>query len=160
MRFNDISSLFQLFFKKSMLINFTKLTEKQSYRSLFFDTILGLKFKKDSRTTAGRIFLLNTLYSLRQPQPQNVLDLSPWPWLFSDDKLQNFQNKYCQSLQVRINKIEFANLIRLPTAQKMKFFIKALFSKCDQIRRKLFLCSDHERMGWLQRKITVTSSVE
>ena len=28
------------------------------------------------------------------------------------------------------------------TAQKMKFSIKDFFSKCDQIRRKHFLCSD------------------
>ena len=46
LRSEYISSRFQVFFKKAMLINFTKFTEKQSYRSLFFDTILDLKFTK------------------------------------------------------------------------------------------------------------------
>ena len=32
-------------------------------------------------------------------------------------------------------------LVRLFTAQKMKFFIKDFFSKCDQIRRKLRIWS-------------------
>ena len=35
-----------MFFKKAVLMNFTKFAEKQSYRSPFFDTILGLKFNK------------------------------------------------------------------------------------------------------------------
>ena len=120
-----------------MLINFTKFTEKQSYRNLFFDTILGLKFKK--RLANYRWSTISAKYSLfaASPQPQNILVLSSWPWLFSDDKLWNFQSKCCGSLQVRINKIEFVNLTRLPTAQKMKFSINAFFSKCYQIRRKL-----------------------
>ena len=31
------------------------------------------------------------------------------------------------------------SLVYIVTAQKMKFSIKDFFSKCDQIRRKLFL---------------------
>ena len=31
---------------KAILINFTKFTGKQLYRILFFDKVLGLKFKK------------------------------------------------------------------------------------------------------------------
>ena len=75
--------------------------------------------KKDSWTTAGQLFLLNTLYSLRRPQPQNVaIDL-------------------CYSLMInykyfRSNEIEFVNLTSPPTAQKMKFTIKDSLSKYEQ----------------------------
>ena len=46
LRFKDISSHFQVFYKKAALVNLTKFTGKQLYRSLFFDKVLGLKFKK------------------------------------------------------------------------------------------------------------------
>ena len=39
---------------------------------------------------------------------------------------KHFHSKYCESLRVRINKIEFFNLTRSPTAQRMKFSIKDL----------------------------------
>ena len=117
-----------MFYKKAILINSTKFTEKQSHRSLFFDKVLGLKFKKkDSRTTVGRLFLLITLYSLRRPLPQNVtLDLDYSLMI----NYKHFQSKYSESLRVPVNKIEFVNLTRSPTAQKMKFSIKDFFSKC------------------------------
>ena len=63
----DLSSAWDLrifpvdLYKKAILINFTKLTGKQWYRSIFFDKVLDLILKKDSRTTAGWLFLLNTL---------------------------------------------------------------------------------------------------
>ena len=66
-----------MLYKKAILINFAKFTEKELYRSLFFDKDFVLKYlKKDSQTTAARLFLRNTLYSLHRPQPENVtLDL-------------------------------------------------------------------------------------
>ena len=108
MRFKDIFSRFLVFYKKAILINFTKFTGKQLYRGLFFDKVLGLMFqKKDSRTTAGRLFLLNTLYSLSRPQPQNVtFDLAYS--LFINYK--HFSSKYWESLVVQINKIKFVKL--------------------------------------------------
>ena len=85
--------------------------------------------KKDSWTTAGQLFLLNTLYSLRRPQPQNVaIDL--FYSLMINYKY--FRSKYCESLRVRINEIEFVNLTSPPTAQKMKFTIKDFLSKYEQ----------------------------
>ena len=42
---------------------------------------------------------------------------------------KHYQSEYCESLRVRINKIEFVNLTRSPTAQKMKFSTKDFFSK-------------------------------
>ena len=45
-RFKNISSRFQVFFKKAILTNFKKFTGKQLYSSLFFDKVLGLEFKK------------------------------------------------------------------------------------------------------------------
>ena len=41
LRFKDVSSRFQVLYKKTILINFTG---KQLYRSLFFDKALGLNF--------------------------------------------------------------------------------------------------------------------
>ena len=35
-----------MFYKKAILINFTKFTGKQLYRCLFFDNVLALQFKK------------------------------------------------------------------------------------------------------------------
>ena len=120
MRFKDISSRFQAFYKKAVLVNFTKFTEKQSTKftekrsskSLFFDKVLCLK--KDSRTTAGRLFLLNTLYSLHPPQPQNVALNLGYSLMIN---YKHFQSKYCEPLRVRINKIKFVKLTRSPTAQ-------------------------------------------
>ena len=172
MRFIDISSHFQAFYKKAILINFTKFIAEQSYKNLFFDKVLGLKFKKRLRTTTRRLFLLNTLYSLRRPQPQNVaLDLSDSLMI----NYKHFQSKYCESLRVRINKIEFVNLTHSPTAQNLKCSIKDFFSKYDQIRRKqriwphLLKKSLMENLVFVQwpwnngvaaNKITATSSVE
>ena len=77
-----------------------------------------------------RLFLLNSLYSLRRHQPQNViLDLGYSLIIY----YKHFQSKYCESLRVRINKIEFVKLTRSPSAQKMMFSVKDFFSKCDQI---------------------------
>ena len=52
-------------------------------------------------------------------------------------------------------------MVQIFTAQKMKFYIKGFFSKCDQIRRKLvtfaeeifngklhFLCSDCKKISF------------
>ena len=90
-------------------------------------------------------------------------------------KYKHFQNKYCELLRVRINKIEFVNLTRSLTAQKMKFSIKDLFSKYDQIPKKLRIWphllkkSLMENFVFVQwpwnkgvaaNKITATSSVE
>ena len=44
---------------------------------------------------------------------------------------KHFHSKYCESLRVRINKIEFFNLTRSPTAQRMKFSIKDLLYWID-----------------------------
>ena len=120
MRPRDISSRFQGFYKKAMLINFTKFTEKKSCRSLFFDKVLGLKFKKNSRTTAGQLFRLNTLYSLRRPQPQNVTLVRGYSLMVN---YKHFRGKYCESLRVRINKIESVNLARSPT-KKWRFQLR------------------------------------
>ena len=36
----------QVFYKKTVLINFTKFKGKHFYRTLFLDKVVGLKFKK------------------------------------------------------------------------------------------------------------------
>ena len=61
-----------------------------------------------------------------------------------------FQSKYFESRQVRINKIEFVNLTRWPTARKMKFSNENFFSKCDQIRSflKKFLMENFIFVQW------------
>ena len=48
------------------------------------------------RTTVGWLFLLNTFYSVRRPQPQNViLDLCYFPIII----YEHFQSKHCKSLR-------------------------------------------------------------
>ena len=92
--------------EKAILINFTKSTRKPLYRSLFFEKVVGLKFKKKSRgLPLGGLLLLNTLYLLRQPQ-KVTLDLGYSLMI----NYKHFQSKYCESLRVRINKIKFDKL--------------------------------------------------
>ena len=99
-RVKEFSSHFLVFCKKTILTDFTKFTGKQLYRSLFFDKVLGLKFK-----------MQNALYSLHRPQPQNVtLDLG-YSLMINN---KQFQSKYCESLRVRINIIEFVKLTHSP----------------------------------------------
>ena len=90
MRFKDISSRFQVFYKKAILINFTKFTEKQSYWSLFSDKVSGLKFKK--RLADCRWATISGKYSLFVTST-SVTKCYPWPWLFSDDKLETFSEQ-------------------------------------------------------------------
>ena len=78
----------------------------------------------------------DNLYSLRRPQTQGVTFDLGYSLMIN---YKHFQSKYCESLRVRINKIESVNLMRSPTVQKMKFSVKDFFSKYDQIRRKLDL---------------------
>ena len=80
----------------------------------------------------------DNLYSLRRPQTQGVTFDLGYSLMIN---YKHFQSKYCESLRVRINKIEFVNLTRWPTAQKMKFSIKHFFSKCHQIHSFLGIWS-------------------
>ena len=47
----------------------------------------------------------------------------------------------CYNKVKKILQKEIATGYESDTAQKMKFSIKDIFSKCDQIRRKLQICS-------------------
>ena len=63
------------------------------------------------RNTFRRLFLLNALYLLRRPQPQNVtLDLGYSLMI----NYKHFQSKYRESQRVQINKIEFVKLTHSP----------------------------------------------
>ena len=46
------------------------------------------------------------------------------------------------------------------TAQKMKFSIKDFFSKCEQIRRKLRICSHLLKKSFMENFIFCTVSLE
>ena len=120
LRFQDSSSHFQVFHKKAILINYTKFTEKQSYSSLFFDKVLGLKLKKI--LTDYHWATIFAKHPLLVTSTSVTLDLGYSLMI----NYKHFHSKYCESLRVRINKIEFFNLTRSPTAQRMKFSIKDL----------------------------------
>ena len=65
--------------------------------------------------------------------------LTPLFMLFRDDKCSKFRRKNVtgtDSNRVREANKEQKQEKASNTAQKMKFFIKDFFSKCDQIRRK------------------------
>ena len=50
--------------------------------------------------------------------------------------------------------------MRTITAHKMKFPIKSFFSKCDQIRRKLRICSHLLKKSWMENFIFCAVHIE
>ena len=85
LRFKDISSSSQVFYKKVVLVNITKFAAKHLHRNLFFDKIVGVLqniseyfFAKHLWVTASAKYLLFIMST-------SATKCYPWPWLFSDD---------------------------------------------------------------------------